>query len=186
MRASIALSAIPGRIAWLLNFTGACLNVDAACASALPALVKMDKRALAELDGEALPPALQDKCREALGDLFPPVYAYLTEARGQDVPERDMPYDVEQMRGLNKCSYEERESHKLGVQVPMKQYRSVVGAVREQRFAHRRTQPRRHAGHRGTQNHHVQPRSTMSTAPCASISAGGSLRALSERRSSGS
>lgn len=30
---------------------------------------------------------LTDKCRETLGELFPPVYAYLKKARGEAVPE---------------------------------------------------------------------------------------------------
>ena len=53
-------------------------------------------------------PALQDKCREALGDLFPPVYAYLTEARGQDVPEREVRRQLTMLVGrerLNDCMW---------------------------------------------------------------------------------
>jgi len=34
--------------------------------------------------------ALQERCRQALGDLFPPVYAYLRQARSEEADEKDV------------------------------------------------------------------------------------------------
>jgi hypothetical protein len=49
---------------------------------------------------------LTDKCRETLGDLFPPVYAYLKKARGEGVPEKEVRRQLSGLVGrerLNDC-----------------------------------------------------------------------------------
>ena len=50
--------------------------------------------------------ALQERCRQALGDAFPPVYAYLREARSNDRSEKEVRKNLLEIVGkdrLNDC-----------------------------------------------------------------------------------
>ena len=50
--------------------------------------------------------ALQERCRQALGDLFPAVYEYLSEARRRMADERDVRKNLQAIVGrdrLNDC-----------------------------------------------------------------------------------
>lgn len=50
--------------------------------------------------------ALQERCRQALGDLFPPVYSYLREARQNNCSEKEVRKELQALVGrdrLNDC-----------------------------------------------------------------------------------
>ena len=48
--------------------------------------------------------ALQERCRQALGELFPPVYSYLRQARGSEADEREVRKALQGLVGANRLN----------------------------------------------------------------------------------